>query len=452
MHWKRSLLVILSVAQLIPWCPVAAAWDPKYLISDYEFTDWASLNLQEIQDFLIKKKSALATYVDPVTRQSAAQLIADSAVVYQINPKVLLVILQKEQSLIEDGAPAQSQYDWATGFGVCDSCSKQDPLLQGYRGFSVQVDRGAWRLRYYLEHAGEFNFQTGETYPIDGQYVTLTNDATRALYTYTPHLHGNMNFVAIWNRWFSKSYPDGAVLQDKDSKTIWLIQQGKRRRFASVSAALSRITSAQIVPVTLSDLMRYEEGRSIKFPEYSLIRSPRGTVYLMVNDTKRGVANRETFRQLGFNPEEVIDASWEDLDAIPDGAPLTQKSAYPTGALLQNTASGGVWYVQDGVKHALIAREMLGRFPGKKLIRIKPADLEQFETGEPLKLTDGTLIGLEGTDLIAIITNGTRRIFASKDAFHKLGYKDENILYIPEKIWDLHPEGPVLDLVGQENN
>ena len=451
MKCKQCLLVIMTVAQLIPWYPAVAVGDPNYLISDYEFTDWASLNLQEIQDFLSKKKSALAHYVDPATRQRAAQVIADSAVVYQINPKVLLTLIQKEQSLIEGGAPTRDQLDWATGFGVCDSCSKQDPLLQAYRGFSVQVDRGAWRLRYYLEHSGEFNFQTGETYSIDGQFVTLNNDATRALYTYTPHLHGNTNFVAIWSRWFSKNYPDGAVLQDKDSKIIWLIQQGRRRRFASISVALSRINYSQIISVTLSDLMRYEEGSMIKFPEYSLVRSPRGTVFLMVNDTKRGIANRETFRQLGFNPEEVVDASWDDLNAIPDGAPITQKSAYPTGALLQDTTSGGVWYVQDGVKHALIAREMLKRFPGKKLIRIKPADLGQFETGEPLKLTDGMLIGLEGADQIAIITNGTRRVFASKDVFHKLGYKDENVLVIPEKIWNLHSEGPILDITAQEN-
>ncbi|MFA4873659.1 MAG: hypothetical protein WC659_07085 [Patescibacteria group bacterium] len=451
MKLKQYLLVILAAAQLIPWYPTVAAWDPNYLISDYEFTDWASLNLQEIQDFLFQKKSTLTHYVDPATRQRAAQVIADSAVVYQINPKALLTLLQKEQSLIEDGNPGQDQYDWATGFGICDACSKQDPLLQAYRGFTVQVDRCAWRLRYYLEHSDEFIFQTGQTYSIDGQLVTMTNDATRALYTYTPHLHGNLNFVAIWDRWFSKNYPDGTVVQDKDSKIIWLIQQGRRRKFASISVALSRINYSQIIPVTLSDLMHYEEGSIIKFPEYSLVRSPRGTVFLMVNDTKRGIANRETFRQLGFNPEEVIDATWDDLNAVSDGAPITQKSAYPTGALLQDTASGGVWYVQDGVKHALIAREMLKRFPGMKLIRIKPANLEQFETGEPLKLTDGTLVGLEGTDQVAIITNGTRRVFASKDAFHKLGYKDENVLVIPEKIWNLHSEGPILDITAQDD-
>ncbi len=452
MKWKQCLLVVIAAAQLVPLRPAAAAWDPNYVISDYEFTDWASLNLQEIQDFLSKKNSALATFVDPATRQRASQVIADSAVVYQINPKVLLVLLQKEQSLVEDGAPTSDQFDWATGFGVCDACSKQDPFLQVYRGFTVQVDRCAWRLRYYLEHSEEFNFQTGGTYSIDGQLVTMTNDATRALYTYTPHLHGNMNFAIIWNRWFSKNYPDGAVLQDKESKTIWLIQQGKRRKFASLSVALSRINYSQVIPATLNELMRYEEGAIIKFPEYSLVRSPRGTVFLMADDAKRGIANRETFRQLGFNPEEIIDASWDDLNAIPDGAPITQKSAYPTGALLQDTATGGVWYVQDGVKHALIAREMLKRFPGKKLIRIKPADLGQFETGEPLKLTDGTLVKLEGTDLVAIITNGTRRVFASEDVFRKLGYKLENIIEIPAKLWDLHTEGPLLDIIEQEND
>ncbi|MEW6610083.1 MAG: hypothetical protein AB1352_00425 [Patescibacteria group bacterium] len=452
MYWRRCFIIIIIVAQLVPWYSIKASWDPNYLMSDYEFTDWSSLNLQEIQNFLSQKKSALASYVDPITRQRAAQLIFDSAVVYQINPKALLTLIQKEQSLVEDGMPTQDQFDWATGFGICDSCSKQDPSLQAYKGFAIQVDRCAWRLRYFLEHEEEFNFQTGQTYSIDGQYVTLTNDATRALYTYTPHLHGNLNFVAIWNRWFAKNYPDGSVLQDRDSKTVWLIQKGLRRKFASLSVVLSRVSYSHIIQAPLNDIMRYEEGTSIKFPEYSLVRSPRGTVYLMVDDVKRGIVNRETFRQLGFNPEEVINASWDDLTAIPDGPPITQRNAYPLGALLQDTSSGGVWYVQDGVKHALIARELLEKFPGKKLIRKRSADLEQFETGDPLKLTDGTLVGLEETDQIAIITNGSRRIFASREAFHSLGYREENILMIPEKLWNLHSEGPFIEQKLAEHN
>jgi hypothetical protein len=46
--------------------------------------------------------------------RSAAQIIFDSAQQYQINPQVLLVLLQKEQGLVTDTWPLNIQYRSAT--------------------------------------------------------------------------------------------------------------------------------------------------------------------------------------------------------------------------------------------------------------------------------------------------------------------------------------------------
>ena len=434
-----SMIALGLIAQALP--VRADTFDPNYLISDYDFTDWAAMTMPEITQFLTNKGSALTRYVDRGTRQIAPQIIFDAAVIYQINPQVLLVLLQKEQSLIEDSLPSQDQYDWATGFAICDSCSKSDPGLQQYRGFAAQVDRAAWRLRYYLTNPVEFSFRTGNTYAIDGKLVTMANDATRALYTYTPHLHGSENFVNIWRRWFAKLYPDGAILEDVHTKSLWLIQNGERRKFTSRAIAASRVDLARAIRVSPIDLARYDEGDPISFAQYSLLRSPRGTVYLLVGDTKRGFADRDALRTLGVNPEEIEDVGWDALNAIPEGQAITVQSAYPTGALIQDVTTGGVWYVQDGVKHALIARELLARFQGKTIQRAKPDQLAQFTTGAPLTLTDGALMQRYGTDEVAAVSHGARRSFSSLEALEKLGYKKEHIVIVPEKVWNLHPAG-----------
>jgi hypothetical protein len=437
------LFIILVAFQSLP--VRAQSYDPNYLISDYEFTDWTTMTMKEVENFLKSKGSSLVRYVDARTRQLASQIIFDAAVIYQVNPKVLLTLLQKEQSLIEDASPAQDQYDWATGFGVCDSCAKNDPALAPLRGFATQVDRAAWRFRYYLTNPQEFRFRTGASYEIDGSPVTMTNDATRALYTYTPHLHGNENFVNIWRRWFAKLYPDGAVLQDEQTKSLWLIQNGRRRRIASHAVAASRTDLSRLIRVSPLDLQRYDEGDPITFAQYSLLRSPRGTVYLLVDDAKRGFASRDAFRTLGFNPEEVENAGWDVLNTIPDGPPITIQSSYPTGALIQDTTTGGIWYIQDGIKHALIARELLARFKGTALQKAKPDQLAQFALGSPLKLTDGTLMQNMLSGEVAVTANGERRSFTSVEAMVKLGYKKELIISVPEKVWNLHPAGAVME-------
>lgn len=444
---KKLFIIPITLSLIFPPSPAhAQSFDPSFLISDYEFTDWSSMTIQEVERFLKSKGSTLARYVDGQTRQLAYQIIFDSAIIYQVNPKVLLTLIQKEQSLIENPFPTQDQYDWATGFGVCDSCSKSDPSLQPLRGFATQVDRAAMRFRYYLTHPNEFKFFTGETYDIDGRPVTMTNDATRALYTYTPHLHGNENFVNIWRRWFAKIYPNGAVLEDDQTKSLWLIQNGKRRKFASRAIAASRTDLNHIIRVSTTDLNRYEEEQPIQFAQYSLLRSPRGTVYLLVNEYKRGFTSRDAFRTLGFNPEEIENTEWDVLNAIPDGPPLSVQSSYPTGALIQDITTGGVWYVQDGVKQALISRELLNVFASKKIQKAKPDQLAQFATGNPLKLTDGTLIRFNVTGDTAVIADGKRREFISPESLKKLGYRTEHIVMVSEKVWNLHPQGdPIAD-------
>ena len=183
--------------------------------------------MAQVQNFLTSKGSYLATYVDPNLRITPAQAIYDSARLHRINPKYILVLLQKEQSLIENDSPGQNQLDWATGYGICDSCKKTDAKVQKYKGLVNQVDWGTGGTRYYLDNPNEFKYQTGQTFTIDNQKITIANDATRALYIYTPHLHGNKNFYNIWQNWFSTSYFEGSLLQDSKDGGIYLIRDGK---------------------------------------------------------------------------------------------------------------------------------------------------------------------------------------------------------------------------------
>ena len=325
--------------------------------------------MAQVQNFLTSKGSYLATYVDPNLRITPAQAIYDSARLHRINPKYILVLLQKEQSLIENDSPGQNQLDWATGYGICDSCKKTDAKVQKYKGLVNQVDWGTGGTRYYLDNPNEFKYQTGQTFTIDNQKITIANDATRALYIYTPHLHGNKNFYNIWQNWFSTSYFEGSLLQDSKDGGIYLIRDGKKHPFLSKSAFLSRYPSFdRVIPVNPSELDSYPLGNAIEHSNYSLLQIPTGGIYLLDDDTLRPIASKKAFRLLGYNPEEIIHVKSKDIFSYKIGKAITETSIYPTGALLQDNSTGGVYFVQNGIKQPILDRELINLYYKNKKI------------------------------------------------------------------------------------
>ncbi len=444
----KKITIFLLVTLITISTPLTAlqavTFNPSLILTDEELADANALNLDQIKNFLKNKGSYLTNYVEPTVRMYVYQIIYDNAQFYQINPKYLLTLLQKEQGLITETNPTQSQLDWATGYGCPDSggCNEK------YRGLANQIDWGAGGTRYYFNHPNEFRFQVGSTYEIDNQKVTIANDATRALYIYTPHLSGNQTLHRLWNEWFAPVYPDGSLLQNASDATLWLIQNNLRRKFASKSVFASRYSFSKLIIAKVEDLEKYEIGRPIQYANYSLLRIPTGTIYLLEDETLRPIANMETFRLLGFNPEELVKVTEEDLVGYGRGELISLKSSYPTGALLQDATTGGVYYVKDGIKYPIWAKNFLKLyFSDKKIIKVKSVELEKYETGLPVKLKDGELVKATDSPIVYIISNGLKRPLANAETFEGLGYKWKNIVIMPAKVLDLHDTGEIINIV-----
>ncbi len=486
---KYSLIFIFFVITLFYAKTVAKAqgFDPSNIISDLEILDYTTMDQADIQKFLENKNSYLASYscldANGATKKASEIIYNAAANNYNcsgvslsdnptleekqvkcqkvtINPKFLLVLLQKEQSLIEESTPSQRDLDWATGYGCPDSggCNSR------WQGFGKQVNSAALQFRDYLDNPQYYTYKAGQTYTFTNPYgtiskepitVTPANQATAALYNYTPHVYnGNFNFYKIWQRWFTKSYLDGSLLQASGEAGVWLIQNGVKRPFVSKAALATRFDSNKIITVNKSDLDKYETGAPIKFPQYSLVRSPRGTIFLLVDDKKRGFTTSESFRKMGFNPAEVISASWEDVNAYADGTPLTASSTYPTGALLQDKKTGGVYYVYDGAKAPLLDKIFLStKFKNKKIIKVDPKELAQYESVDPVKFGDGELLKSSVSASVFVIANDKKLPITSGKVFEELGYKWENIYTVPPQVLYLYDEGtPLTEAIASTGN
>ncbi len=428
---------------------VVSEFDPSFIITDDDLLDYDALDLKQIQTFLKDKGGKLADYKDPITGLPAPEIIYKTAQDFLISPKFLLTLLQKEQSLVENPRASTYNFDWATGYAVCDGCDINDPFIQKFKGFYNQVYNVGKRIRNdyltQLENNGRTISGIGPniTKNIDGVPLAPKNRATAILYTYTPHFKGNKLFWVLWNRYFSQIYPDGSLLNVENDKYVWLIQNGVRRKFANRRVYLSRYPDFnKLLTVTESELLKYQLGNEIKFPNYSYLKTPTGTVYLVVDDTVRKFTTPQALRKIGVNPEEIIKITDEDLIGYAEGEPITTKSVYPLGAILQDKTTKQIYLVQNNMRHTIASRELLqANFPGRKPLIVPSKQIKTYELDVPIIFRDGELVRAKTDNTIYLISNKQRRPFASLSALKSLGYEEKNIITTADEAVLIHELG-----------
>ena len=427
-------------------------FNPNFIISDTETQD-CSWTKNDVQQFLDARGSYLRSFSAPDasgTIKTASEIIYDAATAYRINPKFLLVTLQKEQSLVTDDAPSQKQLDWATGYAVCDSCSMDDPALTKYRGFGKQVDNAAGLIRFYYENkdAKSYIKKKDTSVIIDNTEVIPGSWATAFLYTYTPHLQGNRNFWRIWETWFGQVYPNGTILKSASSSEYWLLQDGLRRKFKNMSALVTRADPKMAVSIADADLMNYNLGTEISFSNYSLLQTS-STIYLLDYDTLRPFESQTVVAKFGFNPQEVIDVTDSDLIGYAVGSTITASTTAPTGVIYYVPELKEPYYfIKDGVAKVIVDKRVVEiNFKKLKVEKHTVKDLRKFAiAGELVNFQDGALLQTKEFNKIYVIDHGKARAIADNDTFNALGYKHANVISVPLSVLMSLPQGEPLFL------
>lgn len=239
-----SLLLVLGIAAFGFAKPAHASFNNNRVMDDGVFDNSGTMDEGSIQSFLNSfSNSCLKNYQAPYPNDyfnyggnvPAARVIKRAADLWGINPQVILATLEKEESLVRGNAGcADWRYNSAMGMGCPDGGSCPSPA---YAGFSKQVTKGSWQLKYNKERSygnvgwGENDSLTYYGYmtqgnrkrcgscsniyydgwaSIDSTSVHMDTGATASLYTYTPHFHGNQNFVALFEAWFGSTWGNGS--------------------------------------------------------------------------------------------------------------------------------------------------------------------------------------------------------------------------------------------------
>lgn len=257
------LVLAATICALIPneSANAITGWRAGRIINDSVFTNASSMTTSQIQSFLNGKVASCDTYGQKISEfggpdlngdgkvqrwewgkakynqtkfvclkdytvdgKKASQIIYEKAQKYKISPKVLIVLLQKEQSLVTDTWPLNVQYRTATGYGCPDTA----PCDSQYYGLVNQLDWAAKMFRSIMNDSPDWYtpYNLGNNYiqynpsaSCGGSTVNIENRATQALYNYTPYqpnkaaldagwgsapcgAYGNRNFFLYFSSWF----------------------------------------------------------------------------------------------------------------------------------------------------------------------------------------------------------------------------------------------------------
>jgi hypothetical protein len=243
--------------------------------------------------------------------KSSAQIIYDVANSCGVNPQVLIVLLQKEQTLVTDTWPWNIQYRSATGYGCPDTaeCDAE------YYGFFNQLYNAARQFRKYAKEPTQFNYRMGRTNNIQfnpsascgSSPVYIQNQATAGLYNYTPYqpnaaalnnlygsgdscsAYGNRNFWRMFNDWFGASVIGAApspLYKSTSSQMIYVIAGGQKFPAPSLEVlgayGLLKFPAAEVAQ---SFLDQYQTGDTLTTVGKKAY-DPSGALYLF-DDGKR---------------------------------------------------------------------------------------------------------------------------------------------------------------------
>lgn len=431
-------------------------FNPNRLVEDPVFSDKTALGSAEgVQKFLESKGSILAntssdfvaklrepasaalkaTLEDPrpgLDRlRTAAELIWDASQSSGLNPQVIIVTLQKEQSLTtghQGSSPErlQTALDYAMGFGCPDSggCGAL------YKGFYFQlfgnVDSennrylGAAKslMRSFNAPGGRGPLYNGSVAKVGDtiilgntlggysgvqaqQTITLENAATAALYRYTPHVfNGNYNFWRYMNQWFR--YPSGTIIAGPSGQKF-MIQNGSRWQINDFVIRVRGLNAGSPIVLTQTELESYPDAGLLGLADNTVAMAD-GKIYVFLNN-KKHPASQFILGQRGLSVGNAVNATAADLAGYPDGPQLTPSE----GTVLRGYTGPAVYVVENGQLRLVSALVFAQRNLAGKMQLMPDQELATLPKGGFLAPADGTLIKSPSVQTVFLVVDRIKR-------------------------------------------
>ena len=421
-------------------------FDPGLIISDSVFYDFGTMSVADIQRFLDGRVSAcraaanrpgcikdyrLSTpgatgspgrceSVPAKSNITAAELIYDIARACGINPRVILVKLQKEQGLITSTDPSPRAYDFALGMDCPDSPSG---CSAASAGFFWQLYKGVGQLNWYSNPAGSFTWlRPGSVisrpyFPnrpsCGSQSFTLQNKATAALYYYTPYVpnqaaltnlystgdscssYGNRNFWRFFSDWFGSPIGGGFLLKAAKGDTYFIVDEVKYR--VPDSFLLSSLAPLGPIGEISKDYLDSFVTMGDMTP---LIKNATASTYWFVDNSKRmSFSTCEQVAAFGLNCSSAVTVTSTQFTALENGGQVTNVVV---------GAKNDRYLVEAGQLREILndASAAEASVPLTASSPIRREALNYLPIGVPIA-SNGSLVGNRETGALGVVADGS---------------------------------------------
>ncbi len=406
----------------------AAQFDPGNIISDSVFYDFGTMTAVDIQRFLNSKlptcndndggpkcirdfvtdtpamtgESGRCESLPAMQNQTAAQIIYTVANACKINPRVLIVTLQKEQGLIQGANPTKRMYDFAMGMNCPDTAD----CARSSAGFFYQMYKGAGQLQWYGDPRGSFtylrvgtnitrrhqaaNVEASRGIDCGSKTFMLKSQATASLYYYTPYVpneaamrnlygtgdacsaYGNRNFWRFYTDWFGNTIGGGFLLKSSDSGTYFIIDNNKYLiDDPDTVAALKPL--GPLGTISQAYLDSFKDAGAMN----RVVKSTAGTHFFVDGGKKYPFTNCTQAAQFGVDCATAVTLTSSQLSALVTGNNMTE---YIQGE------NGQTFFIQDGLKRQILDNESLidSRIGVPALSSVNVSAFKKMPWGKPI--------------------------------------------------------------------
>lgn len=366
-----AFVILYQSAHNVASANTAAGFKAGNIMSDQVMRNKNTMSVNQIQQFLNAKganctsgNNCLKNYREG--GESAAQIIHETGQRYNINPQVLIVLLQKEVGIVTMNNPEPWRYRTAAGYGCPDSTP--GVCNTSYYGFTNQLKWAATMFDAILRNSptwyapyvvGANNILLHPHNNCGTQRVTIENRATAALYSYTPYVpnraainagygtgdrcssYGNRNFFTYFTDWFG-STQGTPFFQIGGKGRVYMMGEGDTYYYVPNPATMRAFGHGTLTRTVSNFPQSTITGKVFKGSLPRVVRFEGNEIYHIDGGIRRHANSRELLAHYGFN--------------IGDEArlPAALSSYFRNGGALSrvahDTSDGRIYLLENGVR------------------------------------------------------------------------------------------------------
>ncbi len=473
--WLILFLMPMSVIAQTP----EINFNPSKLIDDKVFSDIQTFGGAEgIQKFLNVKNSVLANtsaeflaklkepqsvdlktgLEDPRPNlgrlRTAAELIWDVSIQSGLNPQVILVTLNKEQGLITsandyNSAKLQKALDRAMGFDCPDAagCGNLFPgfyyqLFGNYdstnnrylgaakslmKSFTTSGGRGP-AVDGVTSRVGQAitlgNTMGGYENILPEQTITLSNNATAALYRYTPHVfNGNYNFWKFFQGWFK--YPNGTLLKLATATDTYIIQNGVKQLVPQFVAQARVLDLSSTITVSPTEYDSYTTDKPLGPFDNTVVQDTAGIKYVFI-DNIRHQASDLVIKQRGLDASKALSITPSEAVIFDAGSVLPPKD----GTVIRGAVDKSVYLVTDGkIKMYSAYTFAQSKIKAKDIYIVPDVEISSYSKNGFVSPVDGSLVKATNNNTVYYVQNSLKQPILG-DIFKIRGWSFKSVVAI----------------------